>query len=114
MPTGAVHLRDAWVEVQFLGAGGTPLRTTRVLELGAKLERDGREVALVTDATTVTPRGLAAGEARTASLPVPPGAERAVVRLFARAVRDAALHELGLDARAPDVPALLVLEVTAD
>ena len=64
VPTGATHLREVWVEVKVVDARGVRFPLPRQLELGARLTRGGVEVPLVTDADTVTPRGLAENEAR--------------------------------------------------
>lgn len=106
VPTGATHLRDVWVDVEGLDANGRAFVVSRVLELGAKLTRDGVEVALVTDADTVTSRSLAPGEARTVRVELPAGAHAVRAVLWARAVRPAALEALGLSARASEVPTL--------
>jgi cytochrome c553 len=116
VPTGATHLRDVWVDVEVIDGAGWRVTVPRVLELGARLTREGSEVALVTDATRVEPRGLAPGEARAIRIAVPRGLSapvRAVARLSARAVRVDALVALGLESRAAEVPTLAVAEVSA-
>ncbi|MEW6431541.1 MAG: multiheme c-type cytochrome [Myxococcota bacterium] len=110
VPTGATHLRDAWVDVQLTGAGGARVTVPRVMELGAQLTREGREVPLVTDADAVTPRSLAPGEVRAVSVRLPSGTVAVRAVLSARAVRAAALDALGLSALAGEVPVLGVAE----
>lgn len=112
VPTGATHLRDAWVDVELTQPDGARVTVPRVLELGARLTRDGHEVPLVTDADTVTPQGLAPGEVRTVRITLPAGAQATAV-LSARAVRASALEALGLGARADEVPVLRVATAAA-
>lgn len=106
VPTGITALRDVWVDVEWTDALGHRVVQPRVMELGARLTRDGVEVALFTDATLIEPRGLSPGESR--AWRAPPGSHSVVATLKARAVRASALSALGLDALASEVPELVV------
>ncbi|GMU58572.1 MAG: hypothetical protein AMXMBFR34_03350 [Myxococcaceae bacterium] len=99
VPTGATHLRDVWVDVEATDARGRTVLFPRVMQLGARLTREGAEVALVTDATRVEPRGLAPQERRTVRVELPPeGAPWEVsATLRARAVRADTLAALALE-----------------
>ncbi|MEW5740615.1 MAG: hypothetical protein AB1938_16930 [Myxococcota bacterium] len=113
VPTGATHLRDVWVDVEATDASGRRLLFPRVLELGARLTRDGAEVALATQASQVDPRGLSPGAGRTVRVPLPVGGAAWEVSavLRARAVRADALAALQLDAS--QVPTRDVARATA-
>ena len=100
VPTGMTSLRDVWVDVK-VGAREFP----RVMELGARLEDEAGVVALITDATRVTSRSLAAQASREWTVPASPG-EKIEATLRARAVREEALVALGLDGA--EVPLLEV------
>jgi hypothetical protein len=111
VPTGVTFLRDVWVDAAWTDAAGRSFPEPRVLELGARLTRNGTPVALITDATDVTPQSLAPGETREVLLTPPPEATppvRLAVTLKARAVRAAALSALALDDVAAQVPEFTV------
>lgn len=105
VPTGQVALRDVWVDVTLTDATGARTEFARVIELGARLERAGQPVVLLTDATQVTARGLRLGETRTWSAPREGQLE---ARLMFRAVREDALLALGLEAELAQVPQVVV------
>lgn len=109
VPTGVAFLRDVWVDVEIVDDEGTETRT-RVIELGDQPTREGRAVALITDADDVIERRLAYGQTRAQRVEIAPGA-RAVVALRARAFRQDVLVALDLEARAGEVPTLEVTSV---
>ncbi len=106
VPTGVAFLRDVWVDVEVLGDE----TRARVIELGDQPTREGRAVALITDADDVLERRLAYGETRSVRVDVPSTA-RATVSLRARAFRAEVLVALDLGARADEVPTLEVTHV---
>lgn len=109
LPTGAAFLRDIWVDVDVIDARGRAFELPRVIELGTRMLRDDHEVALVTDADRLEPRGIAPGASRAAVLEIPADATlpvRVEAAVRARAVRADTLQALSL-------PSLPVLEVAA-
>lgn len=112
VPTGVASLRDLWIDVELTDQEGRQVVVERVLELGARLTREGQDVALPTDATLITPRSLDPGEVR--EWRSPKGATSLVATLRARAFRSGALSALGLEGRAHEVPVHLVLERTVE
>jgi hypothetical protein len=111
-PTGMTSLRDAWLDVEARYADGSTRRFSRALEFGARLERDGEPVLLVTDATRVVSRSLQPGEARTWRLPeeARPGLSSLRATVHARAYRAGVLEALGLPGLDAEVPEHLVSE----
>jgi hypothetical protein len=99
VPTGVSFLRDVWVDVTVTAADGTRREHPRVIELGARTLMGEEEVALITDADRVEPRGLALGEHRSATIDLGDagvGVEvEATVR--ARQIRAGVADALGLD-----------------
>ncbi|MFZ5442664.1 MAG: multiheme c-type cytochrome [Myxococcota bacterium] len=110
VPTGQLSLRDLWVDVTVTSADGARTEFPRVIELGARLERDGKEVSLLTDATKVVSRSLHDGESRAWS--APPG--RLEARLMLRAIREDTLMALGLAELRDEVPGQLVATATRE
>jgi hypothetical protein len=101
VPTGQVGLREVWVAVTVTDETGVVTEVPRALDLTADL--GGADV--FTDATTLVPHALAAGQTR--SFPVS-GARRVTARLFWRAVRESTGRALGLPTQTE-----LVLERTS-
>ena len=99
VPTGVSFLRDVWVDVTVTEASGARREHPRVIELGARVLSGDVEVALITDADRVEPRGLALGEHRSAAIDLGDagvGVEvEATVR--ARGIRAGVADALGLD-----------------
>ncbi len=104
VPTGVTVLRDVWVDVEVVDAQGMTTTLPRVMELGAAPLRDGAEVALFTDATSVKSRSLMPGEVREWSSPRSAGWRSFTATLKATAVRLSVLRALGLDGLEREVP----------
>lgn len=113
VPTGVSFLRDIWVDVRVVAADGTSVTRERVIELGARAWSGDREVALVTSADRIEPRGLGLGEHRTVEIALPYGTARIEATLRARAIRADVLDALELGHRASEVPVLEVATVSA-
>jgi hypothetical protein len=96
VPTGATFLRDIWVDLEVGGEVVAP----RVVELGDRPLRSGREVALVTEADEIGKRTLGRGEEARAAITLASG--EAVLR--ARAVRSEIVEALGLTAIDGEIP----------
>lgn len=84
VPTGAIALRDVWVDVEVDG-----VRYPRVIELGAELD-----AAVFTDSSFIRSRSLAAGASR--EWPLPSGATSVSATLRFQPVRAETLEVLGL------------------
>lgn len=112
VPTGITALRDVWVDVEVTDASGLRSERPRVLELGARLTREGVEVALPTEATLIESRSLAPGAIREWQVQLPADAHL-VATLRARAVRASALAALGLADRGGEVPVLTMGTATS-
>jgi hypothetical protein len=112
VPTGITALRDVWVDVEVIDATGVRSALPRVLELGARLTRDGVEVALPTEATLIESRSLAPGATREWQVQLPADA-RLVATLRARAIRESTLAALGLSDKAGEVPVLTMGTATS-
>lgn len=97
VPTGAAFLRDLWVDLELDGVA-VP---APILRIGDQPTREGRPVALLTDADAVTICSLAPGETTRAALPP---ATRIVARLRGRAVRSTVLEALGIAELAGQLP----------
>lgn len=97
VPTGATFLRDLWVDVEVDGR----VVASRVMTFGDQPMHGGTPVPLLTRADRVEGGSLAAGAARTAEVAVEGPAE---VVLRGRAVRDAVLEALALEALAAEIP----------
>lgn len=101
-------MRDLWLDVEFVDQQGRQVTLERVLELGARLTRDGQDVALPMDASLITVRALGPGESR--EWLSPKGAISLVATLRARPFRAGALIALNLEARAHEGPVHVVLK----
>jgi hypothetical protein len=111
VPTGVSFLRDVWIDGRAVDANGVETHHRRALSLGAQLLHEDREVALITDADRVEPRGLALGEHASVEIALPAGAARPVLveaTLRARAIREDVLTALELTDRSPEIPELVV------
>jgi len=97
VPTGAAFLRDLWVDLELDGAAAS----APILRIGDQPTREGRPVALLTDADAVTVGSLGSGETVRATLPP---ATRVIARLRGRAVRSTVLEALGIVELAAQLP----------
>lgn len=114
VPTGVSFLRDLWVDVRVVDAEGAIFDVPRVIALGARMTRGGKEVDLPTDADTIEGRVLAPDAAVSAPIEVPAGAVLPVTfeaTLRARAVAARVMTALGIEERAGEVPELVVASV---
>lgn len=109
VPTGIAVFRDVWVDVLVEGDAGSSWRE-RVITLGDQPTRQGRPVALATDADTIERRRLAHGEERRVVIDVPEGA-RVVAFLRARAFRAEVIEALELTERDDEIPTLEITRV---
>ena len=97
VPTGVSFLREVWVDVTVTTADGTTTEHGRVIELGARTLARDEEVALITDADRVEPRGLALGEHRSVAIELPDAAVEVEATVRAREIRAGVADALGLD-----------------
>lgn len=107
VPTGATFLRDLWVDVVLDG-----VEHPRVLALGDQPMRGDEPVALLTDADRVERGALDPGAERRAFLAADPSAP-VTATLRGRAIRDAVLRALDIEARAAEIPTHAIATATA-
>jgi hypothetical protein len=107
VPTGVSALREVWVDLEARDADGVRVQLPRVMVLGARAEREGREVPLLTDASHLVARSLAPRQVLTLDWSAPPTLRAPLTltaTLRARALRSDTLAALGLSALDAQVP----------